>query len=258
MVNELIQHLDSSPSSRKKTFLKRLRWKLYSRLLATLSRLGILQPYARFGKLKVPAELYDQEYFLAENGCEGSKEFITHQGKKLSGRLAAVLDEILDIDGHAFLDLGCGRGEILRQLESRASRVVGIDYSESAVEIARSTARKSEVIHADVVQFLPGYKAEPFDGILIIDLTEHLFDWELRILFTHVSSLLKPEGILYVDTPLLANRPYSQMHVNIKQKAEDYLGFLPDFTIEKEVMVDPIGQNHLILFKKIAGFKREG
>jgi len=254
-VDEVIHDFDQLPSNKKDIFLKKLRWKLHSRLLATLSRLKLLQLYARFGRLKVPAELYDQEYFLSENGCEGSKEFITHRGHKLSGRLAAILGEIRDIDGHAFLDLGCGRGEILTQLETRASRVVGIDYSESAVEISRRTVKKAEVIHADVVRFLPGYQAEPFDGIMLIDLAEHLFDWELDILLRHVSRLLKPNGVLYVDTPLLANRRYSQMHVNIKQRAEHYLEFLPDFIIEKQVLVDPVGGYHLILFGRIGRFE---
>jgi 2-polyprenyl-3-methyl-5-hydroxy-6-metoxy-1,4-benzoquinol methylase len=242
---------DQQPSSKKDLLLRRLRWKLHSRLLAILSRLRLLQRYARFGRLKVPAELYDRKYFLSENGCEGAKEFLAHRGHRLSGRLAAILGEIRDIDGHAFLDLGCGRGEILTQLETRASRVVGIDYSESAIEISRRTVKKAEVIHADVVQFLPEYEAEPFDGILLIDLVEHLFDWELTILLKQVSRLLKLNGLLYVDTPLLADRPYSQMHVNVKQSAEDYLVFLPDFIIERQALVDPVGQNHLILFRRI-------
>lgn len=243
--------------AKKGDTLKRLRWRLYSRLLAILSRLGILQRYARLNRLKVPAELYDREYFLAENGCEGSKDFIAHQGQKLSGRLAAVLVHILDIDGHAFLDLGCGRGEILAQLEARAARIVGIDYSESAVAICRSTVTKAEVIHADVVRFLPGYQTDPFDGIMLIDLAEHLFDWELAILFKHASRLLKPNGILYVDTPLLPHRAYSQMHVNVKERAEDFLGFLPCFKIQKQVLVDTVGQNHLIVFRKTDGLERK-
>ncbi len=219
-------------------------------LVETLRGFGLLQLYARLRKLKVPAELYKEEYYLGQGGCEGVEEFKDYYGEKLSKRLASVLDEIQDIDGHRFLDLGCGRGEILLHLERTASHVVGIDYSAAAVEISRTIAKKSEVIQADVVRFLPQLQTEPFDGILMIDIAEHLFDWELEIVFKHVDRLLKPQGCLYIDTPLIPDRPYSEMHVNIKQDAKQYLRFLPDFTIEKEMLTDPRGSNYLIILSK--------
>ena len=220
------------------------------RLQEIMSRLGMLQIYARLLKLKVPPKLYTGEYFLSSHGCEGSREFRQSRGARLSHRLSVVLAQIKNIDGNAFLDLGCGRGEILFQLENRASRVIGIDYSTSAVEICQGITKRAQIIEADIVKFLPEFESDPFDGVLMIDLVEHLFDWQLEIVFKHVARLLKPGGYLYIDTPLIPYRPYSSMHVNIKGNPKQYLNFLPGFEIEDIVLVDPLGSNHLITLRK--------
>jgi 2-polyprenyl-3-methyl-5-hydroxy-6-metoxy-1,4-benzoquinol methylase len=51
----------------------------------------------------------------------------------------ALLDaELPELAGRDVLDLGCGTGRISRHLASRGARVVGVDFAEKAVAIARS------------------------------------------------------------------------------------------------------------------------
>lgn len=215
---------------------------------------GIVQLYPGFRRLKVSMKLYTEEYYLGSDGCEGHQEFLESQGEKLSSRLASVLAEIQNLNGSTFLDMGCGRGELSLHLEKKAKRVVCVDYSASAVELSRKILTKAEVIQANVVEFLPRFETEPFDGILAIDIVEHLFDWELKIEFSNIARLLKPMGYLYVDTPIISDgHPYSKMHVNVKKSSEQFLKFLPGFTIEKEIVTDPRGANHLIIFRKGGG-----
>lgn len=218
-----------------------------------LSRLGILQLYAGIRRSKVPADLYGKGYYLNRDGCEGSQEFAKYKGAKLSNRLATVLSEIQetqDIDGHTFLDLGCGRGELSLQLEKKAKRVVSVDYSIPAIKTAKQILKKAELVQADIVDFLPRLRTEEFDGILMIDIVEHLFDWELKIVFNNIRRLLKRGGYLYIDMPIIKGRPYSKMHVNIKASASQYLSFLSGFIVTKEVITDPRGSNHLIVLQK--------
>jgi SAM-dependent methyltransferase len=84
----------------------------------------------------------------------------------------------------------------------------------------------------------------------MIDIAEHLFDWQLEIVFNNVARLLKPGGYIYIDAPLIPARPYSDMHVNIKGDAKQYLKFIPEFEIENVILVDPVGSNHLITLCK--------
>jgi 2-polyprenyl-3-methyl-5-hydroxy-6-metoxy-1,4-benzoquinol methylase len=49
-----------------------------------------------------------------------------------------LLGEMLpDVNGVSILDLGCGTGRISRHLASRGARVLGIDFAEKAIRIAR-------------------------------------------------------------------------------------------------------------------------
>ena len=50
----------------------------------------------------------------------------------------ALIEKILpSVTGKNVLDVGCGTGRTSRYLASRGARVVGIDFSEKAIEIAR-------------------------------------------------------------------------------------------------------------------------
>ena len=60
----------------------------------------------------LPPELYTKEYFL--HACEGYEEFSETQGERLSRRLSAALAVAAVTPGMKVLDVGCGRGEILR------------------------------------------------------------------------------------------------------------------------------------------------
>ena len=222
--------------------------------LEILSRLGLLQQYARIRRLKVARTLYTEEYYLGRDGCEGFDEFRQYQGEKLAPRLARVLAEIREVSGKSFLDLGCGRGEMLLQLERRgARRIIGVDYSAAAVEIARGIVTRADLACADVSEFLPQLPSLSFDGVLMIDIVEHMFDWELTRVFGQVSRVLAPDGVLYVDTPLASECAYSNMHVNVKKEASDLLRFLPGFAIEKVLCTDSRGNNHLIIMRRRSG-----
>jgi 2-polyprenyl-3-methyl-5-hydroxy-6-metoxy-1,4-benzoquinol methylase len=53
-------------------------------------------------------------------------------------QLALIDAELPDLAGRDVLDLGCGTGRISRHLAGRGARVVGVDFAEKAVAIARS------------------------------------------------------------------------------------------------------------------------
>ena len=86
-------------------------------------------------KKSLPSTLYTEEYFLT--ACEGYDEFIESEGQHLSRRLKDAF-AVAGVDsGMRILDVGCGRGEIIRHCMSLGIDAYGIDYAEVATLMTR-------------------------------------------------------------------------------------------------------------------------
>jgi len=153
----------------------------------------------------ISPHIYDRKYFLSD--CEGYAEFTESLGTKLSPRLQEAL-RIAEIDpGMRVLDVGFGRGEIVVQCAMRGAQTYGIDYSESAVDIARSTVLRKKsgglLLEAHIVQAdaknVP-FADDSFDRVLMFDFVEHLHEWELAIALREVKRILKHDGRLIIHT----------------------------------------------------------
>lgn len=152
----------------------------------------------------LPSTLYTEEYF--RTACEGYDEFNTSEGEQLSRRLksAFALAEVLP--GMAVLDVGCGRGEILRHAAQLGANAYGIDYAEVAVNLSRQVIEplngvapgRTVVAQADAKK-LP-FPDASFDRVLMFDVVEHLHPWELHEALLEVRRVLKPDGRFIIHT----------------------------------------------------------
>lgn len=150
----------------------------------------------------VPSVLYDEEYFLSV--CEGYDTFNTSEGAYLSGRLAEALSVAGIAAGMVVLDVGCGRGEILRHTSKLGAVAYGIDYADAAVHLSRQVADAAEEAHSIEVSrasalFLP-FPDNSFDRVLLLDIVEHLYPDELRIALRETWRVLKPGGRIIIHT----------------------------------------------------------
>ena len=153
----------------------------------------------------LPSTLYTEDYFLT--ACEGYEEFVESHGEHLSRRLTAAFDVASVEPGMRVLDVGCGRGEILRHCARLGARAYGIDYADVAVKMSRDVARAEAstvnqaaigVYRADA-KFLP-YPEATFDRVLAFDVVEHLFPWELDAALQEARRVLRPGGMLAIHT----------------------------------------------------------
>ena len=97
------------------------------------------------------------------------------------------------------LDIGCGDGTVTKAVSvATASTTSAIDVSEQAVKVAQEFNSSPHITYlvSNIEDYHPGQK---FDGILMFEIIEHLFQPEgvLRKL----NSLLNEEGILLISTP---------------------------------------------------------
>jgi ubiquinone/menaquinone biosynthesis C-methylase UbiE len=163
----------------------------------------------------LPSSLYDEEYFLT--ACEGYEEFIESEGEHLSRRLKHSFELAEVRPGMRILDVGCGRGEILRHCIRLGIEAYGIDYAEVATRMTRSTIER-EIAAGDTPSVRAGvarsdakklpFPSGYFDRVLMYDVVEHLFPWELHQALLETKRVLKADGKFIMHTA--PNRWYDQ------------------------------------------------
>ncbi len=145
------------------------------------------------------ADRYDATYFLSV--CEGYEEFLVSEGRELSRRLREAFAVAGIGSGMRVLDVGCGRGEILRHCTRAGAIAYGIDYAQAAVLLSREVVAAGEaagVYQADA-RHLP-FPDATFDRVLLFDIVEHLYPWELDQAIREARRVLKPDGRLVIHT----------------------------------------------------------
>jgi cyclopropane fatty-acyl-phospholipid synthase-like methyltransferase len=148
----------------------------------------------------LPSELYDEAYFLT--ACEGYDEFLRTEGEHLSRRLRQAFAFAAVEPGMTVLDVGCGRGEIVRHVVRIGARAFGIDYAQAAVRLSQRTLHNEPGVYSIVranARHLP-FADQQFERVLMFDVVEHLQPWELEITLQESRRVLKPDGKIVIHT----------------------------------------------------------
>ena len=97
------------------------------------------------------------------------------------------------------LDLGCGRGEWLEVLGENGFDASGVDLDEAM--LAACHDRGLKVRQGDLLKTLPGLPSESLALISAFHVVEHLKFDEVRVLVREALRILKPGGLLILETP---------------------------------------------------------
>jgi len=207
---------------------------------------------------KVSPEQYDSAWIKETWGWDTPEEFIRSQGRNLRPRVQYSL-KIAGLEtGMRILDVGCGRGEVVLHCARQGICSVGVDYSTEAISIAeraKATHKTDEKKHMDFIcdDVENIVFNEPFDRIFMLDIVEHLYDWELSKLFEICSGLLKPTGILVIHT--LPNKwLYEIAYRRIVRLFMPWLPADPRTKKEAAIHVNEMTITHLAHILSEAGF----
>jgi len=138
-------------------------------------------------------------------------------------------------EGLRFLDIGCGGGLLCEPMARLGATVVGVDPSETNVEVARLHAAESRVTidyRASTAEDLAD-AGEKFDVVLNMEVVEHVADVGLFV--ARCAEMVKPGGLMFVAT---INRTMKAWGLAIVG-AEYVLGWLPKGTHQYEKLVRP-------------------
>ncbi len=146
----------------------------------------------------VEASLYNDEYYMSKN--HGYEEFL--RGYKLLPQFEKfIFDNIKKTD--KVLDIGCGRGEVIVRCAKKGIICFGVDYSKSAISICKEVL-KNQKIRSDRAKVMNAKKLEfkdkQFDIVIMMDVVEHLHDWELAKALSEARRVLKPRGKILIHT----------------------------------------------------------
>jgi SAM-dependent methyltransferase len=135
-------------------------------------------------------------YQVLEDRYRGSRELIR-------SRLQVYLPFVEPLktleDAPAAADLGCGRGEWLELLQQNGFRATGVDLDGLMISGCRDLGLV--VIQADSVGYLRTLPADSQGVVSAIHLVEHVAFDDLQQLVAEAHRVLRPGGLLIVETP---------------------------------------------------------
>lgn len=131
-------------------------------------------------------------------------------GFRYLGGLRTALDLIQPINPDSLLDVGCGDGRFLREVASRypQARLMGLDYSERAIGLARGlNPDLSFAVHDLTQDSCPG----KFQVATLIEVLEHIPPDDLSGFLVNLVDCLAPNGWIVCTVPH-TNKMLSSKH----------------------------------------------
>src|SRR5713101_1929777 len=135
----------------------------------------------------------DELYASFENQYRGTPEHIK-EGLKVY--LPLLKDAGITSD---ILDLGCGRGEWLELLREEGWQACGVESNRAMIDNQRG--QNLEVVRADALAYLRGLPENSLRAVTAFHFVEHVEFAELINLLDEINRVLKPGGLLIVETP---------------------------------------------------------
>lgn len=111
------------------------------------------------------------------------------------------INEVIKMIDHggSWLDIGCGHGQVCYLAADKVDEIIGIDADFTSIKMAEKWFRKPNIQYRNITLESSGYNDEYFDGVLLLEVIEHLED-PFGVL-KDINKLLKRNGTLIISTP---------------------------------------------------------
>jgi ubiquinone/menaquinone biosynthesis C-methylase UbiE len=137
-----------------------------------------------------------------------------HQDEAFKARWQAVIGSWQD---KTVVDIGCGPGNVYRALRDRCgipSLLIGVDFSEGALEIAQELGYKPVLADAQKLPFVSG-----FADVVVLNATLHHSD-DMESVLREAARIVRPGGLLLTDydvqQSMWNNNPIAKLIWNLR------------------------------------------
>ena len=117
------------------------------------------------------------------------------------------------------LDLGCDAGYDSKILSKMGSRVVGVDFSEKLVKIAKKNVPNCKFFLGDMTDKFD--KLGKFDGILCLATIMHVDVTKMKQTFVNMSNALKKGGLMLISSFDGVGKNYEKSIIRIDGEVYD-------------------------------------
>ena len=121
----------------------------------------------------------------------------------------SIFKSIIGRGNERILEIGCGFGYLTHALVDHANKIVGIDISAKALEVAKNQknllqihedrAKKIEFLQMSAVRL--DFPKEFFDWVISTSMIEHLHPDDIEVHLSEIWRVLKPKGQYLVWCP---------------------------------------------------------
>lgn len=159
--------------------------------------------------------LQDEEYefpyhYLPQSDGRGfANGRLLDWGHEYLSYMTHVSELLSDMEWSSLLDVGCGDGRLVDMLTPRFPdrRVLGLDYSERAIRMAKTMCPQGEFTSGDIT----AKPADRFDGATCVDVIEHIDPGFLPRFVAGMRAHVRDGGFLVVTVPS-TNRRLNKKH----------------------------------------------
>ena len=156
-------------------------------------------------------------------------------------RNAFAIDAIRESGAQEVLDIGCGYGHLLQQLDSER-RCWGVDTDQRALAAARARCPSATIVEQTGAD-LP-FEGESFDAVVLSEVIEHVGDANKRAVIDEAHRVLRRNGTFILTAPFAGSMAWADP-LDVKRRLPPVYGVYQRVTGYEPQTAAEIGHKHL-------------
>ena len=162
------------------------------------------------------------------------QHFVDSWGINYVSTIEFITQRVNKLSPSSVIDVGCGDGRLTRELFLRCQpeKVVGVDYSARAIQLAKAMNAGQPEIEFFAIDITDSQRREQYDLVVLMEVFEHIPLQQAKEFIHAVHALLKPGGKLLLTVPH-SNKPVEYKHFQ-HFTSQDLLAYIaPLFNVDE-------------------------